>query len=349
MLVLTGTELRRLVPMTDAIASMERAFTALAAGEVLQPQRLILENGSLLTMMARWRSDPGTVVKVVSLRPTNRLRSLPTIHAVAIWIGDSGRPEMLIEGNALTALRTGAASGLATDLLASPDAHVLAIIGSGGQAADQVRAVCAVRPIEEVLIYSPTRENCESLMARLQPELPGVSFSVAASVSDSVGGADVVCCATSAEEPLFQITDVALNAHVNAIGAHRPDLCELPGELLKQARVVAVDQREAALTEAGDIIQATEKRLLIADRLVELGALLADRPLTRPAGWTVFKSVGVAVQDLAVASLAVERASGLSTILEVPLWAEGSDGPPALGTDYPDRATKGSKGGVARA
>jgi ornithine cyclodeaminase len=218
---------------------------------------------------------------------------------------------VLIDGGAVTAVRTGAASGVATDLLARPDARVLAIVGTGGQAADQVDAVCAVRPIEEIRVASRTQASREAFARKLAEQRPGVRVEAAPSARAAVEGADVICCATNATEPLFSRADVGDDVHVNAIGAFTLSMCELGADLLADARVLAVDQVEAALEEAGDLVRAIEAGAIATESLQELGTLLAAGRPVEQGGLTVFKSVGIAAQDWAVTTLARERAAGL--------------------------------------
>ncbi len=310
MLVIPAQRLRELVPVRAAIDAVREGFIAGSSGDIEQPARLALEDGRALAMLAADRRGVGTVLKAVTVRHGNAERGLPVVQAVVVWFdGETGTPEAIIDGTTLTALRTGAASGVATDLLASPDARVLAMIGAGGQAPDQIRAVCAVRPIREVRVASRNRAHATALAGRLAGELERVRV-IATSVAGAIRGADVVCTATTATEPLFAARDLAPAVHVNAVGAYTEAMCELPAELLAEASVIAVDRVDAALVEAGDLIRAIRRGLLRPDRLVEIGTLLA-RPTAPPGGRTVFKSVGVAAQDWALARIAVERARAL--------------------------------------
>jgi ornithine cyclodeaminase len=321
--VVSDTELRRLISMDDAIDAVERAFRSIVDGSGEQPSRLGFGDGSGLAMMARRVDsdvdDRGSAFKLVSIYPGNRERDLPTIHAVVLWFdGETGRPRLLIEGASLTSLRTGAASGLATRLLAAPGAACVAMIGAGGQAADQIRAVCAVRPIERVRVFSRGGVSAGALASRLAPELPGVELAAAATVEEALEGADVVCCATDSVVPVLPAGGVSGRVHVNSVGSFRPEMCELPLDLLGRAEIVAVDQREAVLTEAGEIIDAVDAGVLAADDLVELGALAVGPP-PEPEGVSIFKTVGVAMQDWAICRLLATRiGAGVPT---VELWA----------------------------
>lgn len=310
-ITLPAEELRALVPMADAVAAVRAAFVAVAERTIDQPQRLVSDDGLALSMMARDRETRDTVVKTVMISPENRSLGLPTIRAVVMaYDGATGAPSLLIDGTAVTALRTGAASGVATDLLARPDAAVLAVIGAGGQARDQVDAVCAVRPIREIRLASRDGRSATALAERLRADGHGATITATASVAHAVEDADVVCCATPAVVPLFDVTAVRDDVHVNAIGAFTPTMCELDPGLLARAAIVTVDQVEAAMDEAGDLLAAIAAGAIRQADLVEIGALLRASSTPRTAGISVFKSVGLAAQDFAIAQLVRERLRG---------------------------------------
>jgi ornithine cyclodeaminase/alanine dehydrogenase-like protein (mu-crystallin family) len=315
MIVLGGRDFREVVPMNAAIDAVRDAFVAVVEGRADQPQRLVSADGRAVTMVARLQPSGETVVKAVTVFPENGQAGLPTIHALVLGFdGETGEPAILIEGAAVTAVRTGAASGVATDLLAVPDAHVLAMVGSGGQARDQIDAVRAVRPIDEIRIAGRNGGTRQALAVRVGAEAPGVRVTACDSIGEAVAGADVVCCATTASEPLFACSDLKEDVHVNAIGAYTPTMCEIGPDVLLQARVVAVDQVSAALAEAGDLIQAIDAGALSVDRLRELGSLVSADPQPEQGGLTVFKSVGIAAQDWAVTTLAHERVASLADV-----------------------------------
>ncbi len=295
--------------MPSAIDAVRDAFVLTSGGRIEQPTRLALEGGTALAMLAADRDGVGTVLKAVTVRPANRDRGMPAVQAIVVWFdGSTGVPLALIDGEALTALRTGAASGVATDLLAPADASVLAMIGAGAQAADQVRGVCAVRPIREVRVASRNPAHAAELATHLGREMEPVRV-VARTIREALDGAHVVCTATTSTEPLFAASDLGSDVHLNAIGAYTRTMCELPPDVFAEATVVAVDSVAAAMAEAGDVLRAMRDGWLTRDRLVEIGTL-ASRPGTAaPGGRTVFKSVGVAAQDWALARLAVERSA----------------------------------------
>jgi len=199
-----GELLRSLVPMPDAIGASRAAFTAAARGELSWPPRSALSRHRVLVMPAEHTSG-SAIVKVISLQPDGWREGLPSIGGSVLWVdGGTGQVTALLDATALTALRTGAASGLATSLLAPPEASVLAMLGTGGQAADQVAAVCAVRPVREVRVSGRDGGRREELCAELAASHPGVRFRPVASPAAAVRGAEVICTATRSQRPLFE-------------------------------------------------------------------------------------------------------------------------------------------------
>ncbi|MBA3532554.1 MAG: ornithine cyclodeaminase [Ardenticatenales bacterium] len=310
--LLSADDVRRALPMVNAIEAMRGAFQALHAGQVTMPTRVSLDtpDGTMLFMPAYIAGTEGLGQKVLSVFGKNVERNLPTIHAlVTLYDASSGEPRALLEGSSLTALRTGAVTGLATDLLARPDARVLTIFGAGAQAASQIEAVCAVRPIEEV--YIVTRDGSAGVLAaQLQRRDSRRQYNLPASPDGAVWAADIIVTVTPSTTPLFDGSWVKPGTHVNAIGAYRPDMCEVDAALLQRALVV-VDQREAALAEAGDLLIPIAARQWSMDELyAELGALVAGAvPCPEdPQRITLFKSCGLAIQDIAAAQAILQVA-----------------------------------------
>jgi ornithine cyclodeaminase len=308
-LLISSERLRELVPVKSAIEAVRQAYIDSSQGLIEQPLRLAVGGGDGLAMLGRDVSSADTVLKAITVRAANPAAGRPAVQAFVLWFdGETGSAQALIEGTALTALRTGAASGVATDLLAAPDAQVLAVFGAGGQATDQVQSVCAVRSIREVRIVDVLPERASRLAESLAASMPSVRVRAVRGAEAALRGADVVCTVTTSTGPLFRLDALPPEVHVNAIGAYTPAMCELPADLFDAASLVAVDRRDAAMAEAGDLIRAVRADPSLEGRLVEIGELLATgRPLKR-SGRTLFKSVGIAAQDLAVARLAVERA-----------------------------------------
>jgi ornithine cyclodeaminase len=278
MLYLDPAATRAALTMTAAIEAMEHAFT----GDSETPLRTLV--GGSLVMPGRL--DDHTAVKVVSIVPGSP-------SGLVALFGPDGAPVGIVDGPTLTAIRTGAVCGLATRLLAAEDAATLAMLGAGAMAFDQVEAIRAVRDIKRVLVWSRSPEKAAALAARVGGE----------SVRDpdaAVSAADVVSCATPARQPLFSAEAVTGRTHINAVGGFTPEMVELPAALLTRAFVV-VDDYEAAAIEAGDLIQAGRSPDTDLRSLIEDG--------TPPsADVTVFKSVGVAAQDVAAGLRALKDA-----------------------------------------
>lgn len=328
MRLLSTADIQRLVSMTDAIAVVKRAFAELSAGQATVPVRTavttVAHGGTALYMPAYLSASQSLGLKAVAVYPGNRQDSLPTIFAtILMQDAATGRPIALIEGTYLTALRTGAATGAATDLLARQEACRLCLFGTGGQAPTQLEGVCAVRPIEAVTVYGRNTVKAADFIERMRslPFAQHVEFHLAANPREAVSMADIIVTATSAHAPLFSAVDVRVGTHVNAIGAFTPDMLEVPQELVAGAKVV-VDSREACMAEAGDILIPIREGLISASHIyAELGELVAGQKPGRTSATeiTLFKSVGNAVQDLSVGKLALERAErdGLGQVVDL--------------------------------
>ena len=323
LLFLSAADVDKALSMTTAIGAVGEAFVDLSKGEADVPLRTpitLAGDGGALFMPVHLPRQKQLGVKVVTVIPENRDRDLPTIQAlVTVFDSEDGRPLAVMDGELLTAMRTGAASGVATDALARKNASVAAVIGAGVQGMRQLEAVCCVRTIREALVFDPDRERAEAFASEMGRRL-GRTVRVLDSVS-SVFGADVVCTATSSGTPVVADSDLAKVAHVNAIGAYRPNTREIPGEAVGRATLV-VDSREACMAEAGELVMAIAEGQLDADvSPAEIGEVLAGlRPgRTADADLTIFKSVGNAVQDLAVAGLILEEARRLELGTEVEL------------------------------
>ena len=317
MLILSADDVRATLSMRDAIAAMRAAFTALANREVAMPARTHLDvaahDGVTLVMPGLAQGDDEALaVKVVSVFPRNVEQDLARIQAaVMVFNPTTGQPVALLEGSALTAIRTAAVSGLATDCLAREDSRVLGIVGAGVQARTHIEAVCCVRPIEEVRIYGPTPARVEKLAAKIGM-LPWSPANVLAATSadEAVTGADVICTVSTASQPTFADASVKPTAHLNAVGSYQPHVVEIPSATVVRSRV-AVDLREAALEEAGDLIQPLNAGLIGEDHIhAELGEIVTGSKPGRESDdqLTLFKSVGLAVQDVLAAKTCVEKA-----------------------------------------
>jgi ornithine cyclodeaminase/alanine dehydrogenase-like protein (mu-crystallin family) len=319
---LSAEDIRRALPMAEAVAAMKDAFVALSAGKAGFPGRtnLPLEGDALALVMPCVGTELGAAsLKWLGFCPSNSRRGLPVIHALVILAdATSGAPLGILEGSALTALRTGAASGAATHILARSEASTAAIFGAGTQARAQLEAVGTVRRLVRARIFDVDSAAASAFAAEMTARL-GIEVSASSSPSEALAGADIVCTATTAVEPVFDDRDIRPGTHINAVGVFDPRYAEIPPETVVRARVI-VDQVAASLEEAGDLL-----RPLAAGRIVrghfetELGAVLSGRAEGRrsPDEITLFKSVGLAVQDLYAAARAVSNARrlGLGTPL----------------------------------
>lgn len=297
---LDATAVRGGPGMGQAIEAVGAALAAAVRGEIDQPPRLVLDGGRVLVMAATHRGTGDTVVKTVSVS-LDHGGAAPAIAGTVLWLdGGTGRAVFTADGAEITALRTGAVAGLATSLLAPAGARRLTVLGSGRQAAAQVEAVLAVRPVDDVTVFSRTPEHAAAFAATLRGRAPGLTVRTAPDADTAVAAADVVCCATSAREPLFRTSSLPDAVHVNAVGSFRAEMSELPPDLLTGASAVVVDDVAGCLEESGEVTRALRDGLELAS-LRPLGELAAA-PVPRPAGRTVFKSVGCAVLDWAVAA-----------------------------------------------
>jgi ornithine cyclodeaminase len=317
--VLTAADVRALLPMGECIDVMTDALAALADGRATVPNRASLPvdslGGTLLLMPATIRgiaeSDGSWFgAKVLSIAPRNESTGHPTHQGVLVLFeGEHGSPVAVIDAGAITAIRTAAVSAVATRILARADASRLAIIGSGVQAWSHLVAMRVIRSIRDAIVWSRDRGRCETFARRAESEL-GILVRVGTSARDTVEGADIICTVTSAIEPVVQSAWIGPGAHINSIGTHRPADRELDSETVRRARVF-VDYMPAAMAEAGDmLVPIAESSIVRAHVIGDLPQLLGNRVRGRLADTdvTVFKSVGIAVEDLAAAAHVYRRA-----------------------------------------
>lgn len=306
--------------MSEAIDAMRDAFGQLSTGEADVPQRLALRTpGGVSLFMPGYLPESGDLAaKIVSVYGNNPASGLPVVNAVVVLLDSStGMPVALLNGTSLTALRTGAAGGLAAELLALPEADTVALFGAGAQARTQLEAVRAVRPIRRVRILSRTGDSA----ARLVAELEGVEAEAAIDPAHCLEGARIVITATDSSEPVFPGELVAPGTHVTGVGSFTADMREVDAALVTRAKVI-VDSRDAALAEAGDlIIPIREGSFRPEDIHAELGEVVRGLRSGREnaSEITFFKSVGSAAQDVAVAGRIFRRARsmGLGAMVEL--------------------------------
>jgi ornithine cyclodeaminase len=296
-------EVTRRLPMAAAIDALESAFREGDPDATPMRSQVDTPAGTLLLMPAA--GDAGLGVKLVTVTESNPDLGLPLIHAVyVLFDARTQAPLLLVDGAALTALRTAAVSGLATRWLARPDAERLVVFGAGVQARAHLGAMATVRPISDLCVVTRTPERARGLLDE------AASRGITARLGDpsAAADADIVCTCTTSTDPVFAGSLLRPGAHVNAVGAYRPDTRELDTETVRQARVV-VETRSAAWEEAGDLVLALGEGAIERDHVVadmkEL--VLGARVRTSPSDITLFESVGLAFEDLAVAGALADQ------------------------------------------
>ena len=309
MIFLNRDQINDLISMEEAIRAMGTAFAQLSNGEAVVPPRLSLDipdkNATSLVMPAYATGSPYYTVKIVSVNYSNPDKGLPLIHGIVqVFDAENGKHIANLDGASITAIRTGAASGLATDLLAKENANVCAVFGTGVQAASHIEAVLEVRPIEKIMVFSrskPSAEKfCSTLANQVQCEI---------GKKESLLEADIVCTTTPASSPLFETDKIKPGCHLNVVGSAQPSFREVPTGLVARSKII-VDNREACEQEAGDLIIPVQEGSWSFEHLHgELGQVVSGDIIARESEneITLFKSVGNAIQDHAMAHLIMEK------------------------------------------
>lgn len=327
MLILNAEEVRQALPMKQVIAAMKGAYASLSDGTAVVPLRTRLQIPShdavSLFMPAYVKSDTGEAlaIKVVSLYPNNPSRGLKYIQAAVLVLeSDTGRAIALLEGSTLTAIRTGAGSGAAIDLLARKDSRVVAIFGAGAQGRTQLEAACNTRDIETVFVFNSSPDKASAFAEEMagHNSIPK-DIRVAHIPREAIENADVICTATTSSKPVFEDQDVRPGTHISAVGGYTPEMQELPVETVSRARIV-VDSYATVMDEAGDIVQAIRAGAIQESNIhAELGEIVLGKKTGRLSDdeITFFKSVGNAVQDAVAAQLALQNARKMNLGKEV--------------------------------
>ncbi len=314
MLILSQSEVERLLPMRECIEVMASTLAALARGDAVLPLRtmiLIPDSTDVFAVMPAYLGAPPTIgAKIITYFPRNHGTQYDS-HQGAVLLFDPGTGSLaaILDATAVTTIRTAAVTAVATRLLARRDASTLAIIGAGVQGHVHVESLCAVRPIKRLQVWSRTREHAETLAATARAK-HGLDAVVAATAADVCRGADIVCTTTSAREPVLKGEWLEPGTHVNAIGASHRTAREVDTSTVVRSRLY-VDRRESALKEPGDILVPLDEGEITPDHIVaEVGELLIGRGQGRrdDREITLFKSLGLAIEDLAAASHAVNAA-----------------------------------------
>jgi ornithine cyclodeaminase len=301
--VLDEDEVRRLLPMADCIEAMEGALRSLARGEVYNPLRPVFRppnEPSLMGLMPAHRGGDSALwsLKALTIVPGNSARGLDSHQGfVALFDGDTGEPRALLNAGGITAIRTAAVSGVATRLLARGDVRTLAILGSGTQARSHLDAMRAVRDFERIIVWSGSGRSLEGA-------------DTVATAEEAVRDADVICTTTASAEPIVQREWLKSGVHINAVGSSIPSSRELDSQTIVDASLF-VDRRESTLNEAGDFLIPQREGLIGPDHIrAELGELLLGTAEGRSSDdeITLFKSLGIGVEDLAAGELVLGRA-----------------------------------------
>lgn len=312
--ILSAEDIKKALTMPQAIAAMRTAFSQLSSCDVSMPTRAHIDTsdpkGTALFMPSYSGSENAICIKTVTLFPGNPANNLPLIQGmVCLFDGSDGRPLAILDAPTLTSLRTGAASGLATDLLARKDATTAAIFGAGVQGRTQLAAVAAVRDLQQAWIYDKSESAAKKFADEMSQQLD-INVCPAASPAEALVSADIACTATVSNTPVFDDASLPAGIHINAVGSYKPHVQEIPLETVIRSKVV-VDHKHSALEETGDLIIPIEKGVFSPEKIhAELGDLLTEKlpARTSPDEVTLFKSVGVAVQDLTAATAALKNA-----------------------------------------
>jgi ornithine cyclodeaminase/alanine dehydrogenase-like protein (mu-crystallin family) len=320
-LVLSAEDVAKLLPMRECIGVMREALAALARGQALVPLRLVMrmpDATGFLGLMPGYIAPAGGAagalgMKAVSVFPGNASRGIDTHQgAVLLFEADTGRLSALMDGATITAIRTAAVSGVATDLLARPEAEELAILGSGVQARTHLEAIAAVRRLKRARVWSRNPDHARALVED-ERKKAGCALEAVPSAEAAVRDADIVATVTASPEPVVQRSWLKPGAHVNAVGSSIPSTRELDTATVAAARLF-VDRRESALNEAGDVLIPMREGAIKPEHIVaELGeVIIGKHPGRRSASeLTLFKSLGLSVEDVASAAYVANRAREL--------------------------------------
>jgi ornithine cyclodeaminase/alanine dehydrogenase len=313
MLVLSDQDIAKLLTMREAIEAVEGAFAQLRHGKVVMPTRSTIMlpqyNGSISFMPSYLVESGAQAMKIISIYPDNPKKGLQT---TAAWIivndPETGQVKAFMDGTYLTGIRTGAVSGVALKYLAPKEARVAAVFGAGAQARNQAWAAATVRKLDEIRVYDPVRPAVDRFAADMSERL-GISIVKAASGEEACREADIVLTATTSKTPVVKRSWLSDKVHISAIGAFYPECRELETGIIRDAKVV-IDEWEAIRLEAGDILIPIQEGAITESHVyAELGELVTGEKQGRTPedGLTVFKSVGIAIQDSSVANLVLNK------------------------------------------
>ncbi len=314
MLILSEKQVETLIDIDELIAALERAHIQYSTGKAVMPVRLVVPlpqiDGRITSMPGFLNEDQALGMKVVTYFQNNPQQNLPSILAtIMLFSHENGKMIAVMDGSYITAIRTACASAMASKVLSNPTGSVLGILGAGVQARAHITALARVRTIHSIKIYSPSGTSASCVKQEMTSEI-GVEIEVANSAEEAVRGADLIVTATTAKQPILPAQWLKAGAHINAVGSHRPDLRELDGTTLARSKVF-VDSREAIMAECGDVLLALAEKSITADQVqAEIGEVLAGTKPGRTGAEevTLYKSVGIAIQDVATAQLVYHKA-----------------------------------------
>lgn len=325
MLLLSEKQVQSLIDIDELIASLEQAHIQYSTGKAVMPVRLVVPlpqiQGRITSMPGFLNEDKALGMKVVTYFQENPQRGLPAILAtMMLFSAETGKMIAAMDGSYITAICTACASAVATKALANRETVVLGILGAGVQARAHIHALSRVRRFTKIKIYSPSGSSAASIKNDLESEI-SMAIDVAASAEDAIMHSDIVVTVTTAKEPILKMDWLKPGAHINAVGSHRPDLREIDGATLARAKIV-VDSREAIMAECGDILLAIKEKSISPDAIhAEIGEVLAGTKSGRIDAdeITLYKSVGIAIQDVATANLVYRKAleRGVGTNAEI--------------------------------
>lgn len=325
MLLLSETQVQNLLDIDELIATLEQAHVQYSTGKAVMPVRLVVPlpqiHGRITSMPGFLNEDKALGMKVVTYFQDNPKYGLPAILAtIMLFSVETGKMIAAMDGNYITAIRTACASAMATKALANPQTPALGILGAGVQARAHIRALARVRKLETIKIYSPSNSSAAAVKKEMASQVHA-AIEVAKSAEDAVRDADILVTVTTAKEPILKQEWLKPGVHINAVGAHRPDAREIDGQTMARAKIV-VDSREAIMAECGDVLLAMKEGLITDENIHgEIGEVLAGAKPRRQSidEITLYKSVGIAIQDVATANLVYQKAleRGVGTTVDI--------------------------------
>ncbi len=314
MLVLSEQQVQSLIDIDELIVALEQAHVQYSTGKAVMPVRLVVPlpqiQGRITSMPGFLIQDKALGMKVVTYFQDNPKNNLPAILAtIMLFSAESGKMVAAMDGGYITAIRTACASAMATKALANTQTKVLGILGAGVQARAHIQALTHVRQFAKIKLYSPSGTSATAVKKELESQIQ-VTIEVAKGAEATVRDADLLVTVTTAKEPILKSDWLKSGAHINAVGSHRPDLREIDGSTLARAKII-VDARDAIMAECGDILLALKEKSIAENAIhAEIGEVLAGTKAGRQSvdEITLYKSVGIAIQDVAAAHLVYRKA-----------------------------------------